>query len=346
MTGAEGLRVGSVLAALLGVALAASTARAAPSEVEVRAARQLFVDAEKDEDAGRWAEALDKLRRVAQVKLTAGIHYHVALCEEHLGHLAAALDEYTSAEGQARAENAQDVLRLVGKRIGDLGPRVPRLTIRLVPDVGDAVVTLDGASVSHAVLGTPLPVDPGEHRIEASAPNRPALGQSVTVRERDVTAIDLELPEPPPPRPAPARVAPPAAELPAAPPPLPPPAETLPAPAGPSRTGALLATVGAVVLAGGGVGAFVAAGNAHTQAVNQCAQTVSTSADACSSQKNGVHVWDWTAAGAWLGAAAVGTLAVVLWTSTGAAPSTSASSTSASSQLFVGPGSVVLEGRF
>lgn len=328
-----------MLAALLGVALAASTARAAPSEVEVRAARQLFADAERDEDAARWAEALGKLRRVAQVKLTAGIHYHVALCEEHLGQLAAALDEYTSAEGQARAENAQDVLRLVGKRIGDLGPRVPRLTIRLVPDVGDAVVTLDGASVSHAVLGTPLPVDPGEHHIEASAPNRPPLSRSVTVRERDVTAVELELTEPPSPRPAPAPVAAPAAEVPAAPPP---PAETPPAPAGPSRTGALLATAGAVVLAGGGVGAFVAAGDAHTQAVDQCAQTVSTSADACSSQKNGVHVWDWTAAGAWLGAAAVGTLAVVLWTSTGSAPSTSASS----AQLFVGPRSVVLGGRF
>ena len=334
--GAEGRRVGTALAALLGLALAASSAHAAPADVEVRAARQLFVDAEKDEDGARWADALAKLRRVALVKSTAGIHYHVALCEEHLGQLAAALDEYTSAEGQARAESALDVLHLVGKRIADLGPRVPRLTIRLVPTVADATVTLDGAKLSPAVFGTALPVDPGEHRIEATAPNRPPTIRSVTVRERDVTAVDLQLAEPPPTPGAPPVTTPPAAESP--PPALP---ESPAAPAGPSRTGAILATAGAVALAGGGLAAFLVAGSAHSRAVIQCASVVSTAADACNSEKNGVRAWDFTAGGAWLGAAAAGTLAVLLWARP-AAPS----STAAAAQVFVGPGSVVLGGRF
>jgi len=337
VAGAEGRRVGSVLAATLGLTLAASSARAGPGDLDVRAARQLFADAEKDEDGGRWADALVKLRRVGQVKLTAGIHYHVALCEEHLGQLAAALDEYTSAEGQARAENAQDVLHLVGKRIADLGPRVPRLTLRLVPDVADATVTLDGAKLPAAVLGTALPVDPGEHRIEATAPDRPPTSRTVTMHERDVTSLDLPLAEPTPP-PAATPVAPGSAAEPApAPPPTLPP-ETSAAPSGPSRTGAVLATAGAVVLAGGGVAAFLAAGGARTRAVTQCAQVVSTSPDACDPEKNGVRAWDFTAAGAWLGAAAAGALAVWLWARPGSPP--------ASGQLLVGPGSVVLEGRF
>ena len=336
--GAERRRVGSVLVALLGLALAASSAHAAPGDVEVRAARQLFVDAEKDEDGGRWADALVKLRRVAQVKLTAGIHYHLALCEEHLGQLAAALDEYTSADTQARAENAQDVLRLVGKRLADLGPRVPRLTIRLVPAVADATVTLDGARLSPAMFGTALPVDPGEHRIEATAPNRPPISRTVTMRERDQTAIDLPLAEPSP-TPLPAPVASqPGTDTPPAPSPAPLPAEAPVASTGPSRTGALLATAGAVVLAGGGVAAFLAAGGARTRGVSQCATIVSNSPDACDSEKNGVRAWDFTAAGAWLGAAGVSALAVILW----ARPS----SPSASAHLFVGPGSVVLRGRF
>jgi len=338
--GAEARRVGSVLAALLGLGLAASSAQAAPADVEVRAARQLFADAEKDEDGGRWADALVKLRRVALVKLTAGIHYHVALCEEHLGQLASALDEYTSAEGQARAENAQDVLRLVGKRIADLGPRVPRLTIRLVPAVIDATVTLDGARLSAAVFGTALPVDPGEHRIEATAPHRPPTSRSVTVRERDMTAIDLQLAEPPPP-PAPVPIAPRPAAEPAPASPLPPPETAAAVPTEPLRTGAVLATAGAVVLVGGGIAAFLAAGSAHTKAVSQCASVVSTASDACDSQKSGVRTWDFVAGSAWLGAAAAGTLAVLLWTRS-ASPSPSA----ASAQLLVGPGSIVLGGRF
>jgi hypothetical protein len=335
VAGAEGRRVGSVLAALVGLALGASSAHAAPGDVEVRAARQLFADAEKDEDGGNWADALVKLRRVSQVKLTAGIHYHVALCEEHLGHLAAALDEYTSAEGQARAEGAVDVLHLVGKRIADVAPRVPRLTIRLAPGGPDATVTLDGAKLSPALFGTALPVDPGEHRIEATAPDRVPTSQSVTMRERDTTTVDLQLPEPPP-SPGPTPIAPvPTAEPAPAPPP---PSDTPAASTGPSRAGAILATGGAVVLLGGGIAAFLAAGGAHTRAVSQCAQMVSTSPGACDPEKNSVRAWDFAAAGAWLGAAAAGTVAVLLW-SRPASPSSSA-------QLIVLPGSVVLGGRF
>lgn len=336
--GARRRHCGSLVAALLGVGVATSSAQAGPADVEVRMARQLFADAEKDEDAGQWNDALVKLRRVAQVKLTAGIHYHIALCEEHVGHLAAALDEYTSAEVQARSETATDVLRLVGKRIADLGPRVPRLTIRLVPSVADATVTLDGARLSPAVLGTALPVDPGEHHIEAGTADRPATLRTVTLRERDVMVVDLPLAEPPPPPPV-----------------VPPAATSRPDTSGgsassplestgdsgssrPSRGGAILASAGAVVLAGGGIAAFLAAGSAHTRAVSQCAALVSTSPDACDSEKNGVRSWDFTAAGAWLGAAAATTVAIILW----ARPSTSATS----AQLLFGPGSMILRGGF
>ncbi|HEY3819732.1 MAG TPA: hypothetical protein VGL81_21335 [Polyangiaceae bacterium] len=325
----------------MGMAFAASPAHASPSEVEVRAARQLFADAEKDEDGARWADALAKLRRVAQVKLTAGIHYHLALCEEHLGHLAAALDDYTAADGQARAENAQDVLRLVGKRLADLGPRVPRLSIRLVPPVADASVALDGAPLLPALFGTALPVDPGEHRVEATAPDRPSTIRTVTMHERDVTVVDLQLPRPAPApvaaAPAQARPVGEPASSPASPPPALPP-ESSEAPPGPSRTGAVLVTAGALVLGGAGIGAFLAGGSAHTRAVSRCAQIVSTSPSACNSLKNGVRAWDFTAAGAWLGAAAAGTVAVILW----ARPSSS----TASAQLVFFPDAVVLRGAF
>src|SRR5579862_1950427 len=109
----------SLLALLttLSIATLATAARPAAAEpssrTDLTAARDLFVAAESDEDAGRWAEALEKLRRVAQVKATAGVRYHVALCQEHLGHLAGALEDFEAARSQARIENAHDVLRLV-----------------------------------------------------------------------------------------------------------------------------------------------------------------------------------------------------------------------------------------
>jgi hypothetical protein len=334
----------AVLLALT-LTLAPSSAQAAPAEGDVRVARRLFADAEKDEDAARWADALDKLRRVARVKLTAGIHYHIALCEEHLGQLATALDEYTSAEGQARAENAQDVLAIVGKRIADLGPRVPRLTLRLVPDVPDAAVALDGTNLPAAVLGTALPVDPGEHRIEVTAPDRPSTTQNVTLRERDMTVLDVRLADVrvvqavPPPASS-AAIAPSPPLVPGSPAALP--AEPLAAARGPSRTGAAVATVGTVVLAGGGIAAFLLAGSAHTTAVAECREVPSLAPGACESQKNSVRAWDFTAAGAWLGAAGVGTVAVIAW----AHPGSQRASSGASAQMVVGLASLGLAGRF
>jgi hypothetical protein len=344
--GADGPRTVRTLAplALLAVTLVAHSAHAQSAETNLRVARQLFVEAEKDEDGNRWGEALEKLRRVAGVKHTAGVRYHVALCEEHLGQLAAALDEYTSAEGQAREENAQDVMRLVGKRIADLGPRVPRLTIRVSADAPGATVTLDGARLPPAVLGTAFPVDPGEHHVQASAPGHVAASQVVTLHERDVTSIDLRLPEEPSPA-APSAPTPATATATATPPEQPlsaassPVSSEAPPPAShPARTGAFLATAGAVVLAGTGVAAYFLAGSARDAGRTSCARVVSTSPGACDSQKNGVRAWDFTAAGAWVGAAAVGAIAVVLWTRPAPA--------SPSAQLLVGPRSIGLEGRF
>src|SRR5579862_3777580 len=158
--------VGATLAAMH----LAGLAHAAPTDDEVRAARDLFVQALQDEDAERWEDALDKLSRIAKVKLTAGISYHVALCQEHLGHLATALASYQAAQEEATRTDAQDVLRLVGPQLEALTPRVPHLSLQIEPGLRDPAVTVDGQAATH--LDVPLALDPGLHRIEASAPGR------------------------------------------------------------------------------------------------------------------------------------------------------------------------------
>ena len=64
-------------------------------------------------------------------------------------------------------------------------------------------------------------------------------------------------------------------------------------------------------LGAGGLGAYVAAGREHADAVQACAQVVSPLADACDSRKNTVRAWDWISVGAWAGAAAAGTVAIL-----------------------------------
>jgi hypothetical protein len=241
------------------------------------------------------------------------------------------------------------VLQLVGKRIADLGPRVPRVTLRVTPQDPAVVVTLDGAVVPAGSIGTTITVDPGEHHIEASAPNRPVTTARVRLHERDVTTVDLKLnepiasqspPVPPPPTPAPTPTpATPSEPLPVPVPPPPPP--TPEHPASSSRVAAILTTAGTVVLAGGGVAAFVLAGNKHSDGVHDCAGTVSDAPGACDSQKNTVRALDVAAVSAWITGAALGAVSIVLWLHPSAP-----SNAGASSRVWVGPGSVGVGGTF
>jgi hypothetical protein len=312
-------------AALLGGALSlgAPAARAGdePSPAELAAARQLFMQAERDEDAGRWHDALDKLLQVAQVKRTAGVRYHIALCEERLGALADALEEYTGSQSQAAVEHAKDVERLVGPALADLDPRVPRLAIHMVPDSPEATVMLDGSLLDRSKLGEALALNPGVHRIDATAPGRTTVRTTVTLRERESTVFDVAL----------AELAPPV------PPPPPPPVTPRHDPLSTSRTAAVATTVGALGLAGFGGVSFVAAGAVRAAAVRRCSGE--TDAASCDGSKNAVRAWDWAALVAWGAAAITGSTAVVLWTHP-------ADRMSSSGRIVIGPGSVGVAGSF
>jgi hypothetical protein len=320
-------RIAITIALHASAGLGAASGSAAPADPQLQAARQWFAQAEEDEDAGRWKDALDKLRSVLGVKRTAGGQYHVALCEEHVGKLVDALSDYTAADSEAHTENAQDVLNLVGKRLADLEPRVPRLTIHVVPDVPDIRLTLDGATIASSLFGVAMPVDPGTHRIEASAHGRGPTIVEVTMHEHDSTVAEVKLVLDDVAAPTVAREYDPSVAK---------------GSSGGFDLGAAVAySVATLVLVGAGVGAYVAGGAARDHAVSGCAQVVSLAADACDAQKQAVRAWDWAAAGAWAGAAAASTLAVLAWTT-----SLRSASRASSVRVTIGVGSLGVGGDF
>jgi hypothetical protein len=304
-----------------------SSADALPTEGQLTAARGLFLEAEKDEDALRWQDALDKLTRIAAVKLTSGIRYHIALCEEHLGHLVSALRDYKAAANQAREENAADVLRLVDKRVIDSTERIPQLVLVLVPSLPNATVRLDGETIRP---GVPIPVDPGTHNVDAVAPGFAEATRIVTLEERASTSIEVKLDPTAPPAPPPVLV--PAPEV-----TRPPPRTSTSR----DRTPAMVAAAGAVGLAGFGVVAYVIAGNQQRDSVQACAQVLSLDPDACDARKNLIRAWDWAAVAGWAGAAGAGAFAVFALTRRH-----HDAASRRPPEIVIGPTSVGLEGTF
>jgi len=283
------------------LAWSATAVSAPPSPTDLTAARALFKQAEADEQGGRWSEALVKLRQAASVKMTAGLRFHIAVCEEKSGHLVAALADYTAAQTLARDTDNREVLGLVSEPLLALKLRMPTVTIALPPtprgpDNAPPEVRLDGATVPAASVGIPIPIDVGTHTVEASAVGQALFTRTFVVVERAAepvvivftpTVIATSVKAEPPPAPAPS-VEPPRRH---------------------SSTLAIVATAGAVVLVGAGVAAFAAAGSDQSYWQGVCRGQ----GPACGNA-GPVRTWDAVALGAWVAGAGAGTVAVVLWT--------------------------------
>jgi tetratricopeptide (TPR) repeat protein len=195
----------SGVALLLASTLGAAPTRAAESPPEVSAeslkrAREQFSQALALQTAGDWAGALALLKEVAAVKSTPQVRFNIALCEEKLGRLVAALGDYELAAADARAERAEQVAEEVEARLELLRQRIPKLTIKRGAGAEAAIIAVDGVSVGDQVIGTPMPTDPGPHTVEAKAPGFQPFRQALRVAEQQNETIEVTLePEPPPP---------------------------------------------------------------------------------------------------------------------------------------------------
>lgn len=216
-------------------------------------AEVLFQEGKGLMDQKRFAEACPKLAESQRLDPGTGTLILLAACHEHEGRWASAWTEYTDALGQATQAGRKDRINVAEDGIKRTASRVARLTLTVQPSsrVTGLAVTLDGVAVGVATLGVAIPVDPGDHVIEATAPGRKPFRATVKLGAAAHTkTVEIALEEggseAPPPA---ASSAPPAVAEPSAPP------STAPTPPSdaPNR-------VPALVVGGVGVGALLAGG--------------------------------------------------------------------------------------
>lgn len=163
------------VALFVGLASVATSARAQPvadaSADDLAAARAVFAEALRDEEAKHFVDALQKLLRVRAVRDTAPVEYRIGACHEGLAQSVAAYNAYRQAValGQDDARTA-DVVRAARDRMQALNPRVARLVLAL-PSLApaDAEVRVDDRIIARASLREPIVLEPGPHVVTATA---------------------------------------------------------------------------------------------------------------------------------------------------------------------------------
>ena len=153
----------SLVAALLLLGVAASAhADEASAEAAFREARRLMKE-------GRPAEACPQFEASYREAPALGALLNLAVCHQQIGRTASAYAEFRQVQEMARQR--ADSRETIARELADaLAPRLTRLRIELVtPNAPSIVVYRNAVDVTHE-LDVSVPVDPGVHALEASAP--------------------------------------------------------------------------------------------------------------------------------------------------------------------------------
>lgn len=182
---------------LLGCMLLVGAFLTAPSvsaQGQLAVARKFYQQGLRAEKAEQWEEAAEKYRSALDIKETPQLWLRVGICFEELGRLTSALDAYERGAEQARLDGKNQVVKVLTTKLEALRPKVPTITLVVADPPAGLRVTIDGEEVATAALGTKLPIDPGEHTLNAAAPGYLTVSESTTIAEghREVS-LSLEV---------------------------------------------------------------------------------------------------------------------------------------------------------
>ncbi|MFH0900403.1 MAG: hypothetical protein V2A73_07220 [Pseudomonadota bacterium] len=190
MTARQTIAAGQLLLALL---LFSSQAAGQRSEDKAMA-DALFDEGKRLTAAGDHKAACPKFKASFDLLPRLGVRLNLADCYDKAGMTASAWAEFRAAA--TVAENEGDRREKFAKqRVADLEPRLSRLIVRPAFDseIPGLEVKRDGVTVVPASFDLAIPVDPGIHSLEASAPGRTSWRQQVRVIGAGVV-VTVEVP--------------------------------------------------------------------------------------------------------------------------------------------------------
>jgi hypothetical protein len=148
------------------------TGARAQSAADPVAARTLFQDARKLMAQKKYEQACPKLEQSLNLDVGIGTMFNLADCWEHTGRTASAWSRFLDAASAAKNAGQAGREKVARERAAALEPHLSRLTITVAVAPPGLEVHDGPRTVAASLFGTAVPVDPGAHTIEATAPGK------------------------------------------------------------------------------------------------------------------------------------------------------------------------------
>jgi serine/threonine-protein kinase len=159
----------------------------AQSAADKAAAEALFDQGRAAMQEGDFGKACGLLERSQHIDPGVGTLLYLGECYEKSGRTASAWATFREAADAAERAKESQRARTGRDRAARLEPLLSRLTIQVAPEsqqIAGLAIERGASPVQQALWNVPVPVDPGEYSVTATAPGYESWTQKVTVPEK------------------------------------------------------------------------------------------------------------------------------------------------------------------
>jgi tetratricopeptide (TPR) repeat protein len=156
-------------------------------------AETLFQEARVLVEKGNYAEACPKLEESQRLDPAVGTQFNLADCHEHVGRTATAYALFKEVAAIARAAGKFEREKNAKERAAALEPKLARARLVVAAKAPGLEVKIDDAPIERARFAEAFPIDPGSHRLVASAPGHKTYEARFEAKE--ASSVDVQVPE-------------------------------------------------------------------------------------------------------------------------------------------------------
>jgi hypothetical protein len=176
------------LALVLAGALASSAAHA---DDGAQSAEALFQEARVLVEKGSYEAACPKLEASQKLEPAVGTQFNLADCYEHVGRTASAHALFGQVARIARSAGKFEREKSAKERAAALEPMLARIRLDVKAPAPGLEVRIDDAIVEKSGWAEPFAIDPGDHRISASAPSHRPWEGTLSGRPSQLVVVSV-----------------------------------------------------------------------------------------------------------------------------------------------------------